>query len=76
MTVNTEKELWQSIPYFDDVNCKILQMELFDNFNPIRIEQIKQISTIQKLSWKFPKEKFELARTNYDELTQKSNFSV
>jgi len=72
MTVNTEKELWQSIPYFDAVNNTILQMELFDKFNPARMEQIKQISSIQKLSWKFPKEKFELEGTFYDELIRKN----
>jgi hypothetical protein len=73
MTVNTEKELWQSIPYFDAISNTILQMELFDKFNQTRIEQIKQISPIQKLSWKFPNEKFTLVGTNYDELIKKNN---
>jgi len=69
MAVRTEKELWEAAPYFNDVNCKMLQRELFDSFNEIRLEQIKQMSPIQKLSYKFSNEEFNKKGTFYDALT-------
>jgi hypothetical protein len=71
MAVNSSDEtkaLWKAVPYFDDVNCKILQKELFDMFNPIRLAQIKQLSVIQKLSYKFPQEFFDKEGTFYKTL--------
>jgi mannosyltransferase OCH1-like enzyme len=68
MAVNSTddtKALWEAAPYFDDVNCKILQRELFDTFNPLRLEQIKQISVIQKLSYKFPQDFLDKGETFY-----------
>jgi hypothetical protein len=73
MTVESEKEIWKSVAYFDDVNCKILQMELFDHFNPERLEQIKQTSVIQKLSYKFTKEEFNKKGTFYDIIIKQNN---
>jgi hypothetical protein len=71
MTVNSSAEtnaLWSAVPYFDDVNCKILQKELFDTFSPVRLAQIKQASVIQKLSYKFPPESFDKKGTFYHRL--------
>jgi hypothetical protein len=74
MTVNSSDEtkaLWNAVPYFDDVNCKILQKELFDTFNAVRLAQIKQASVIQKLSYKFPPVSFDKEGTFYDKLIRK-----
>jgi hypothetical protein len=71
MAVNSSDEtkaLWKAVPYFDDVNCKILQNELFEPFNPIRLEQIKQLSVIQKLSYKFPQDFFDKQDTFYNRI--------
>jgi hypothetical protein len=68
MAVNSSDEtkaLWRAVPYFDDVNCKLLQKELFDTFNSVRLAQIKQLSVIQKLSYKFPATNFDKKETFY-----------
>jgi hypothetical protein len=46
--------LWRAVPHFDDANCKLLQQELFEPFSATRLAQIKQLSPVQKLSYKFP----------------------
>jgi mannosyltransferase OCH1-like enzyme len=63
---------WRSTPYFDDVNCKILQNELFHTFNDIRWAQIKQMSVIQKLSYKFSQEEFDKKETFYNVVVKKT----
>ena len=62
--------LWNRIPYFDDVNCKILQMELFDTYSSIRFQQIKSMSPIHKLTYKFTNESTKLENTFYKYLIQ------
>jgi hypothetical protein len=71
MAVNSSddaKALWDAVPYFDDANCKILQRELFNTFSAARLAQIKQMSTIQKLSYKFPAAQFNREGTFYKTL--------
>jgi hypothetical protein len=74
MAINSSeatKAQWKAVPYFNDANCKMLQMELFDAFDAERLEQIKQMSPIQKLSYKFLPENFEQKGTFYDEVIRK-----
>ncbi|GHT66598.1 hypothetical protein FACS189452_02760 [Bacteroidia bacterium] len=74
MAVNSTeftRKQWKNTPYFDCINNQLLQMELFDEYNPKRLEQIKQMSVIQKLSYKFPSENFEKKGTFYDEVVRK-----
>jgi hypothetical protein len=77
MAVNSAEEtkaLWNAVPYFDDINCKILQQELFDTFSAARLAQIKHASPVQKLSYKFPAAQFEKENTFYNSLFTKNNF--
>ena len=66
------KTLWKSVPYVDSNNKDLLQQRLFDKYDAKHIEVMKQLSAIQKLSYKFPKEKFDLKGTFYDEIVRKS----
>ncbi len=62
--------LWHKVPYFDDVNCKILQMGLFDQYSDERFQQIKSMSGIHKLTYKFPEESTQLENTFYKFIIQ------
>lgn len=65
---NDNKHLWYRVPYFDDVNCKILQQELFTDFSDKRYEEIKNISSIHKLTYKFPASMQEKESTFYNKI--------
>lgn len=67
------QKLWHEVPYFDDVNCKIMQQELMEPFHPERFKQICQISSIHKLSYKFTREEFERPNTFYQMLIRNQN---
>ncbi len=62
---DTNAHLWDKIPYFDDVNCKVLQMELFKPFSQERFDQITAITPIHKLTYKFSSEQYQLENTFY-----------
>lgn len=47
------KEEWNSIPFFSDVPPHILQRELFAEYSKERMEQLKRMSDIHKLTYKF-----------------------
>lgn len=66
-------ETWKSVPAFPDENCKLLQSELFDPFNAERLEQIKQLSPVQKLSYKFSEECFEQKGTMYEKIVARNS---
>lgn len=58
----TNRKLWDSVPYMDDVNCKLLQMELFSPYSETRFKQIMNVSSIHKLTYKF--EEKDVAKEN------------
>lgn len=60
--------LWRRVPYFPDINCKLLQKKMFDDFSEERYEQIKQMSSIHKLTYKFNTEQEQLSNTFYSVL--------
>lgn len=62
---NENKKLWDSVPYFDDINCKILQTEMFLPYSELRYNDIKAISPIHKLTYKFLTQEAELPNTFY-----------
>jgi hypothetical protein len=64
----TNRAIWENVPYFDDVNCKILEMEWFKPFSQERFEQIKSISPIHKLTYKFDKENTNKVGTFYQHI--------
>lgn len=49
---------WKAVPFFSDVPPHILQRELFTNFSEERMAQIKRMSDIHKLTYKF-KDKYD-----------------
>jgi mannosyltransferase OCH1-like enzyme len=57
---------WDSIPSFWAISNTTLQYELFQPFDADRLEQIRRMSPLQKLSYKFPQESFERQGTFYD----------
>ena len=64
------KSWWNSMPYIDCINKDLLSQKLFDQYNATDIEIMKQLSVIQKLSYKFSKEKYEIKGTFYDRLVK------
>lgn len=44
---------WKNIPFFSDIPSHILQRELFENYSDERMAQIKRMSDIHKLTYKF-----------------------
>lgn len=63
---DTNKTLWKNVPYFEDANCKILRWELFDQFYQERFDQIKAITSIHKLTYKFGDYYTNAENTYYD----------
>ena len=64
--------LWKSIPYVDCINKDLLQQKLFDKYDAKHIEIMKQLSAIQKLSYKFSQEKFDRNGTFYDMIVKQN----
>lgn len=48
-------ELWEAIPYFNQIDNHLLMNELQKPFNRQRVEQIKALTPIHKLTYKLPK---------------------
>lgn len=66
------KDEWERIPFFSDIPPHILQRELFMPFSKERFEQIKRMSDIHKLTYKFPANAdFESKNTFYKEILNK-----
>lgn len=47
-------ELWEAIPYFNQIDNHLLMNELQKPFDPQRVEQIKALTPIHKLTYKLP----------------------
>ena len=47
---------WNDIPFFSDVPPHIMQRELFTEYSKERMEQLKRMSDIHKLTYKFKKD--------------------
>ena len=47
---------WNLIPFFSDVPPHIMQRELFTEYSKERMEQLKRMSDIHKLTYKFKKD--------------------
>ena len=62
------RRLWADVPYFADINCKILQMELFADYSARRLDEIKAISPIHKLTYKFGESDRNRPNTFYDKI--------
>ena len=62
------RRLWADVPYFADINCKILQMELFADYSTRRLDEIKAISPIHKLTYKFGESDQNRPNTFYDKI--------
>ena len=50
------KEEWNLIPFFSDVPPHIMQRELFTEYSEKRMNQLKRMSDIHKLTYKFKKD--------------------
>lgn len=55
MTLASEKyeKEWKDVPWYPDLNCFILEREIFDKYSDERFREIKKWSDIHKLSYKF-----------------------
>lgn len=62
------KMMWEDVPYIDDVNCKLLQMDLFKKYSEERYQQIINLSSVHKLTYKFPEECKSIEGTFYCKL--------
>lgn len=63
-------EEWKKIPAYSCQPPHILQNELFDVYDERRFNQLMEMSSIHKLSYKFAEEKFEQEDTVYQHLKQ------
>jgi mannosyltransferase OCH1-like enzyme len=74
MAIHSSQEMesiWNSVPSVNCNNKDLLLQKLFDEYDAKHIEVMKQLSMIQKLSYKFSKENYELQGTFYDVLVRK-----
>ena len=70
-TMATEfyKDDWANVPFYSNLPCHILQRELFDKYDEYRFEQLKKMSAVHKLTYKFGEKK--LSETIYEYLMRK-----
>lgn len=66
----TNRKLWDAVPYMDDVNCKLLQMDLFSPYSESRYNQITSMSSIHKLTYKFDPKYAQKKGTFYEHIIQ------
>ena len=64
------RKLWDAVPYMDDVNCKLLQMELFSPYSELRFKQISNVSSVHKLTYKFDEKETLKENTFYGFITK------
>ena len=55
---------FNKIPFFSNLPCHVMQRELFNQFDQKRFEQIKKMSAVHKLTYKFANK--EIAGTFYE----------
>ena len=70
MAAEFYKDEWADIPFFSNLPCHIMQRELFNPFEPVRFEQIKKMSAVHKLTYKF-KDKI-LNGTIYEKILERN----
>lgn len=73
MVINNNKDnmnCWERIPFIPTLNNTLLQMELFKPFSMDRFEQIKALTPLHKLTYKFPEESTQLENTFYKFIIQ------
>lgn len=58
MATGFYNEQWRQVPFYSNLPCHILQRELFNKYSEKRFAQIKKMSAIHKLTYKFYKEDF------------------
>ena len=56
MVTSYYSDIWKSVPYFNQINAHIFQMELCDSFNKKRFNELKSLTPIHKLSYKIDEE--------------------
>lgn len=66
----TFQNIWNAVPYFPDTNCKILQKEMFNTFSESRYGQIRNLSSIHKLTYKFSEDRAQIQNTFYHKIIQ------
>ena len=54
MVTDANEHLWNSVPYFNQIDNHLLMIELQKPFNVQRVEQIKALTSIHKLTYKLP----------------------
>lgn len=54
MVADRNPELWEAVPYFNQIDNHLLMNELQKPFDAQRIEQIKALTSIHKLTYKLP----------------------
>ncbi len=68
------KDEWNSIPFFSDVPPHIMQRELFTEYSKERMEQLKRMSDIHKLTYKFKRNSnLQKENTIYKKLLEEYN---
>ena len=65
-----KKNAWNEIPTYSSQPPHIMQSELFDIFDENRVNELKDMTSIHKLSYKFSKENFEKKNTVYTHFIQ------
>lgn len=63
-------EQWNIVPYFNQVDNHLLMEELNKPYNPTRIEQIKALTTVHKLTYKFDESKDDCTVNHLAEISQ------
>lgn len=66
----TNRKLWNAVPYFDNSNCFLLQMDLFSPYSETRFKQITQMSSVHKLTYKFDEKDAQKEDTFYQHIIQ------
>lgn len=64
MATQFYNEQWRQVPFYSNLTCLILQRELFNKYSEKRFNQIKKMSAVHKLTYKFKNK--DISETFYD----------
>ena len=55
MVIDRYESEWMHVPYFNQIDCHFLMNELGKDYDSDRVEEIKQLTPVHKLTYKFVK---------------------
>lgn len=73
IVTNKYQEEWKKVPYFNQVDNHLLMEELSVTYNPTRIKEIKALTEVHKLTYKFDEVQHDCTANFLSEISGRKN---